>query len=283
MSASPLSYPDRWLRIIAIPSLALFVQLIGLDWETIKDYVGRDYFYINFLFNTFNAFVMWHIARAVIIYMDRKMPYEKGFSKRVLVQIFSSILLSVSIGELLTFIYIKIIFRSTYWDNHWNTDIPVAILLIVLLNLVYIGFYLFQRPSVEVTASQNDYPSPEIAKTEIPIEVKPLAMISRNKTVLVALEEVVLIASQDRLSFAYLKDGQKLLVEKTIKQLVEELPEADFFQANRAQIIQRQFVASHQKTSTRKLLISLNNLTHYEGEITVSKARSPLFLSWLSA
>ncbi|MEL7533684.1 MAG: LytTR family DNA-binding domain-containing protein, partial [Bacteroidota bacterium] len=159
------------------------------------------------------------------------------------------------------------------------TDLPVSILLIILLNLVYIGFYLFQRPSLGITAAQNDSPPPATPDKNKP---QPLAMISRNKTVLIPLTEIILIASKDRLSFGYLKDGQKLLIEKTIKQLAAELPEADFFLANRAQIIQRQYIASHQKTSTRKLLISLHDLDQYEEEISVSKARTPLFLNWLS-
>ncbi|MFK7921380.1 MAG: LytTR family transcriptional regulator DNA-binding domain-containing protein [Bacteroidia bacterium] len=275
--SEPLNYPDFWLRIIAIPSIAMFSQHIGLNWEEIADYVKHDSYSQNTVYNISVTFLLWQLCRHLIIYLDQRLPYETGFAKRLAIQLGLSLLITVVLGEILDFLYIKVLFQADYGATHWHTDLPVKMLFTVLVNLIYVGFYLTRKQpevSVLVPAKNAHLASPE---------EKPISMISRNKTVLIQQSEIVLFASQERLTFAFLKDGRKLLVEKTIKQLREELIESIFFQANRGQIIQRQYIAGYQKSPTRKLLISLHYLEDFREEISVSKAGSPAFLAWLSA
>ncbi|MEL6843620.1 MAG: LytTR family transcriptional regulator DNA-binding domain-containing protein, partial [Bacteroidota bacterium] len=228
MSAVPLSYPDRWLRLIAVPLIAMFMQHVGLSFEEMRDYVLKPYWWNNASFNISSSFILWELCRWWIRFLDRRFPYEAGFAKRLALQIGVSVPVVVLASELLTFIYVRLMFDSTYWDSHWHTDIPFIALFVVLINFIYIGLYLQVRIPKE--KAQALAPSPKVESSPSPPTEERIAMKSRKETLLVELKEIVLISSEDKLSFAYLSDGRKLLIEQSLKQLAEDLPEDRFFQ-----------------------------------------------------
>lgn len=93
---------------------------------------------------------------------------------------------------------------------------------------------------------------------------------ARGRILLLDLDEIYQIASEDRLVFAHTKDD-KYLLNFAIKDLEHRLPAARFFRAHRSSIVNLGHVREIVPWFHGKLLLKLDNGT----EATVSEDRAP--------
>lgn len=93
---------------------------------------------------------------------------------------------------------------------------------------------------------------------------------SKEGIVLLALEDVYQIASEDRLVFAHTRDA-RYLVSFSIKDLEERLPASKFFRGHRSSIVNLDHVREVVPWFHGKLLLKLDN----GAEVVVSEDRAP--------
>lgn len=101
-----------------------------------------------------------------------------------------------------------------------------------------------------------------------------------NQLVDINAREIAFFSIEDRLVLLYTFDGRKLPVDDSLDQLESELDSSTFFRANRKCIINHKAIEKIKSYSNSKLLIETKP-AYPEGELIISKEKSPVFKSWL--
>jgi len=96
----------------------------------------------------------------------------------------------------------------------------------------------------------------------------------------IPLEEAAYFFTDQKVSFLVTKEGRKYLVNKTLKELEEELDPKKFYRANRKYIIHISSIKSYRSTEKVKILVELT--LPVPEEILVSQESAIDFRKWIS-
>ena len=95
------------------------------------------------------------------------------------------------------------------------------------------------------------------------------------------LKDVVLIYTENKLTFVLDKDGRKYICEKNLADLLTLLDRERFFRANRQYILNMEYIRSYRPYGKSKLQVevSISDAKHF---IIVSQETAPHFRTWIS-
>ena len=130
----PIQYRDTLIQCIAIPLIVLISHYLTYDGS---DSVG--WFIYEMITDGIKVFLVWITIRAVIYFLDRRLPWSGNALRRLGVQL----LLTTVCGMLMLTVTVLIdysLFRP-YPMNHYSFDLVVALLFILLVNAIYIILY----------------------------------------------------------------------------------------------------------------------------------------------
>jgi len=96
----------------------------------------------------------------------------------------------------------------------------------------------------------------------------------------ILLEDVACFFTEQKISFLVTKEGKKFLVDKTLKDLEEELDPHRFYRANRKYIINIDYVRSYKAYDKIKIQVELS--IPLSEEIIVSQESAVDFRKWIS-
>ncbi|MCB0644384.1 MAG: LytTR family transcriptional regulator [Phaeodactylibacter sp.] len=264
-------YKDKWMLLIGIPLISLLMQHVGLSWETTKAWVKEAAYWSTLAYNLLGVTLILFCNKALILWLDRRLPYQPRLKRRISLQLILSLLLTLTIGELHSYLYIYAWNDGATWESQYTTDLPFAVLITILLNLIYIGFYLqYSSRSKPAVPPEGEAPT-------------TLEVSLGNKKLLLRRQDIALFAHQDKLTQVYTFDGKRYLSGLSLKQVGEQLGPPHFFQANRQVILNRKAVQGFQKLPSRKLEIILQPDGLFAAPIQVSKEKATRFQEWLSA
>ncbi|MBD1398162.1 response regulator transcription factor [Pontibacter sp. JH31] len=105
-----------------------------------------------------------------------------------------------------------------------------------------------------------------------------ILVYQRDKIIPLAVSDVAVCYVDNQITKVICFDQRTFVVNHTMDEL-ERLLGAQFFRANRQQIINRKAVKEASQFFGRKLHIALN--IPFQEDVIVSKAKSPVFLNWL--
>jgi two-component system, LytTR family, response regulator len=96
------------------------------------------------------------------------------------------------------------------------------------------------------------------------------------------LKDVVLIYTENKLTYVVDREGRKYISEKNLADLTSLLDKERFFRANRQYIVNMEFIKSYRTFGKSKLQVdvALNENRH---SIIISQENAPHFRSWISA
>lgn len=90
-------------------------------------------------------------------------------------------------------------------------------------------------------------------------KISSLPVKKKDRIILVDLEDIAYLKAEDKYVLVVLQNGKTHLVNKTISQLEEELPEA-FFRAHRSYIVNKEFVFEIEKHFKGNLILKLKDV-----------------------
>ena len=116
-------------------------------------------------------------------------------------------------------------------------------------------------------------------------------LASRKKTRLIVqkgveyvplfLKDVVLIYTENKLTYVLDREGRKYICEKNLGDLVVLLDKDRFFRANRQYIVNMEYIRSYRSYGKSKLQVEVS-LADTKHSIIVSQETAPHFRSWIS-
>jgi len=95
------------------------------------------------------------------------------------------------------------------------------------------------------------------------------------------LKDVVLIYTENKLTFVLDRHGRKYISEKNLADLTSSLDKERFFRANRQYILNMEFIKSYRTFGKSKLQVEVTlNDNHHS--IVISQENAPHFRNWIS-
>jgi len=261
-------YNDVLLFLILIPLINtinyhLTYSHIRWDWYT----------YTTYLIDTAEGYIAWLLIRMIILWFDKKLPFQKGFSKRIFLQIVFTNLVAQGF-----------IILSTEGVNALFNDKPIPLkfytynlfiffIWILVINGIYTAMYFHHHWNIVQQLRQKD----RLLRSE-GFEVHLGHAIRK-----IPFEEILLIYVDEGVTNLKTNDYQTFILDRSLNKLMPGLPEENFFRLNRRYIAHRNAILGYLKGVNGKLLIRLSDKLMQPESITVSRISAPGFKTWFRA
>jgi len=230
-------YPTLYFRIACCLFAAHIIVSFG-EKENILELIQLIYYYNALGASFVIAFVISEFVWLLNSYLDKYLSWREP-AKRLLLQFLVGVLLSVCIAIALGAIYFKINHLTIFSAGYFTYDFTVILCFIALVNGYYILANLY---GIKILNRQK-----KISNTLQPVVVSPI----RN-------DEPVILYSDDKICWALLADGQKILWTKTLKASMAHFLSDDYFQINRSEIVNRACIRSYLPGESRTLRLILH-------------------------
>jgi hypothetical protein len=206
------------------------------------------------------AVVFWlESFQKLVLYVNDKID-NLNFS--MLIASLALLLLSlIAYESYLTFVYQTTIVR---YQIFWYKELPVLFGSVFLINL----YYKYYRPLTEKSVNEE--------KTEN----HQLIVRQTKKDLPLAFDDIAYIEIQNSISIAYTYSNGKVVLEKGLNQLEEELNPAQFFRVNRQLILSLSCVEDYKRDVNQKLVAFYKTLNGDLSSVVISRYRSPHFKQW---
>ena len=255
-----------------------------------KPYIGLITFTITFLnflitYNLRNielVYAAYFGADLVITYLtvlfyafgirilDKKVPLEKDFIKRVMYQFTLHTISVVIINVLLNELFDNIFFGGGLLSlsfGYYTQDVPLAVVFILLFHSVYFAMYLMSEREKQQHSTN--------------LSNKRIKVLDGNTNILISLDKIHCIYSEYGGTFVITNDHNKYSTEKTLKDFEEVLPQ-NFYRANRQMIISLFAIDSYQSSTYGKIEVMLKPMKPLQVSETIfiSRDKASSFRSW---
>jgi ABC-type multidrug transport system fused ATPase/permease subunit len=281
-----MHYPDKWLRLIGIPFLAIFIRHIG-DPTPLYDLLQKADYYYDLLAGLIITAIVWETNRYIIRYFDRRYSWINDTFQRFALQALTNLGLTTLILVATIMLYNYVIMqRGPAYNIHYLfvIDVPLGLVFITLINLIYttmniVHTYEAQLRDVrEQLARARQHPGGEAEPERV--NKKNLVVSKGSAMVPLPIEEIAYIYKVNDYSFVKTFDNQEYLADDTLDQLNQMLSESDFYRVNRQMIASIESIKQVQNKEQGGFFLLLS--PPFAGEVTVSKKKAAEFRAWMA-
>ncbi len=261
-------YRDVLLGLILIPLINsinyhLTYSHIRWDWYTRTTY----------LIDTAQGYISWWLLREIVLWLDRKMPYQKAFARRIAVQLILTNLVVQGFIILATEGINALFGDKPLPSNFYTYNLFIFFIWILVINGIYISMYLHHQWTLTQQLRQKDR-----SLRSQGFEVQLGHTIRK-----VPFEEMLLIFVDEGVTNLRTSDNKSFILDRSLNKLVPGLPEEDFFRLNRRFIAHRNAIRGYRKGANGKLQVRLADDLMVHETITVSRLSAPGFKTWFRA
>lgn len=253
-----------WIIIFSITSLNF---LITYNFQNLS--INYIYFYLVDLLTTYLIYKFYALG---IHFLNKKVPLEQDFIKRVTYQLtlhtLSVIVFSILLNEFFDYLFFNSE-RLSLSLNFYTKDTLVALVFIYFFHILYFAlFLLFNKQNVESLNLKLD------AKIKV---------ANGDKFKALSLYNVIYVYSEFGITYVIDSDFIKYTSSLTLKEFESMLDES-FFRANRKIIISRNIIDSYKSSTNGKVEIILKENTTQEflHPIIISRDKASSFRLWLN-
>lgn len=263
---SPNPYhPDIAVFLIAIPFISAFnfyLTYPNLDFTW--------YYLMRFGIDTAQGYLAWWVVRALIIYMDKVLPYGHRALTRIVVQVVFTTAVGLFIIAATTELLSWAVTGEPAISKFYFFDLFIISIWFYVINGFYIGVHYFNNLRLREKEMEN--------------KKQTLAsgfMVKLGKQNLkLEYSDILGFFVEAQYVTACTRDGRKFIVEQSLDKLEETLPHDLFFRTNRQYIIHRQLIKGFKRSDHGKLIAMLEESPVFPAEIAISRLKAPAFKSW---
>lgn len=209
----------------------------------------------------------------VIVWLDKKMPYEQKMSKRIFVQIFLTNL--VIQGYL---IFITELVNALFGDGplpikFYTYNLFIFFIWVLVINGIYIGYYFHSQWHTVRTLRESDR---NLRSTGFEVAMG-------NTTHNINFKDIMGFYIDDKTSYLITKEQRRFIIDSSLNKIAPKLPEELFFRLNRKYIVHRDWIKGYKKEINGKLIVDFKKDFPFEGNQIISRTTAPEFKRWFSA
>ncbi|QMU29618.1 LytR/AlgR family response regulator transcription factor [Adhaeribacter radiodurans] len=268
-------YPDILLFLILIPFISainyyLTYSRIQLNW----------FLALTFTIDTVQGYFAWLGVRYFILYLDKKLPYQKGALRRIIWQQVGVLFIGLLIISLLTEWVSWLAKGEPAPLDFYTLDLFIIGIWFFVVNGVYVGLhYYHQWQKAESRQQQENYP-PENHSDETSSKIRGLVVRTGKQDIRLSYEELAGFYVDDVYVVACHFGGKKYYLDQSLDKIEKSLPAGVFFRMNRKFILHQQMVSGFKRAENGKLLVLLQTHECFPSEVPVSRTKAPAFKSW---
>ncbi len=256
---------DKWLFLFAYPVFAFLAVHLGNDNGFLK-LLGMPSYYTDILFALICVYGSGLFIKKIAFTINNKIGWNQNLMKALRFQFVFGLLAPALIVVLAEIMYLQIIGIELGESSIFYLEFPLAILLLILINGVYL--FMYSQTTYLIALNQKHR-----------LERKNLIVREGNSAIKVPIQEIAYFIKRSNFIFLVTKNGNDYVYDHPFKSILEKLPSEVFFQLNRQIISSRSSIVKSTKTDTRRLKVELSPGT--DSEIYVAKANATKFLKWL--
>jgi hypothetical protein len=257
--------PDIALFLVIIP----FISAINY-YLTYTNIHLNGFLVLTFSIDTAQGYLAWWAVRSLILFLDKKWPYEKGPLKRIIFQIISTTFMGLAIISVLTELVSWLAKGKPAPLSFYAIDLFIIGIWFFVMNGIYIGLHYY-----------NEWQRSEEKRREESLLKSGGIMVKQGKTdILLRFEELAGLFMEDDYVAATTLTGQKFFLGESLDKMEKKLPTLFFFRLNRQFIVHRQLVTGFRRTGNGKILVLLNKNQNIPAEIPVSRTKAVAFKPW---
>jgi len=258
-------HPDVALFLILIPFISAFNYY--LTYSSIQ---LNAFLLLTFTIDTVQGYCAWWAVRSFLFYLDKKWPYEKGLVKRIVFQLFSTLVIGLFIISILTELVSLIAKGKPAPLQFYTIDLFIISIWFFVINGIYLGLHFYHLYKVSEEARQR----------ENQIRSEGLFVKQGKQDIRLSFEELEGFYVDEDYAVASQLGGKKYYLNQSLDKIEETLPVASFYRLNRQYIVHRQIISGFKRSDNGKILVMLQNTTNLPAEIPVSRLKAPAFKGW---
>lgn len=258
-------YNDILLGAVLIPVINtinyhLTYGHIRWDWYTAATYS----------IDTVSGYISWWIIRKIVIWLDRTMPYENGFVRRIAAQIGLTNLavLAFTIGATEGV-------NALYWDkplpqSFYTYNLFIFFIWILVINGIYTGLYFYdqwQRAHHLREKDQRLRQAGYQVRQGRQVRTLPFASIGVFHT-------------EEGQTYLTTLEGRRYALDLPLNKIETLLPAEAFFRVNRQYILNRGVISGYSREANGKLQLELNRDLRLVDKLIISRLTAPSFKAW---
>lgn len=281
-----IHYPDRNLRLIAIPLWGFLYRNIG-EVSTFGRLLKDPQYYLDLGVSTLVTFLIWELNRFFIIRCDRRYSWIEQTLPRALVQGFTCFGISGLMVLMISFLYnTYLVERHPLFniDIVFMTDVPMAWMFLLVMHLIYTGMWLREyhfKIVAQLEEKITDKLQEQEGETALPINrtLRSLLVNQGKAQVPLNLSDMAYVSVAGDWCVIRNLAGQSFTIDQSLEELEELLPKTEFFRLNRQIIAHRQAIRKVESDGAGRLLLQLHPV--FSEEVSVSRKKAGTFKEWM--
>jgi hypothetical protein len=258
-------HPDVVLFLALIPFISAFNYY--LTYSNIK---FNGFLLLTFTIDTVQGYLAWWAVRSIIIYLDKKWPYETGGYKRIISQLVMTTFVGLFIITVLTELVSWIAKGKPAAINFYSIDLFIISIWFFVINGIYVGLHFYNLWQK----------SEEARKEEARLKSDGFLAKQGKQELRLPFEEIAGFLVDGEYPAVTLLSGKKYYIDKSLDKVENELPSSYFFRLNRQVILHRQLISGFKRIENGKIVVLTKNKETFPAEIQVSRTKAPAFKTW---
>jgi hypothetical protein len=271
LEKSSVEYHDTRFFLVFIP----LVNALNY-YLTYTDIKFNAHTGLTFAIDTLQGFGAWWIMRIIILYLDKRLPYQPDPLKRITVQI-----IATSLAGLGFIIFTTEILNSALRDkpvpkSFYLFDIFIFLIWFFVINGIYIGLHYFNlwqnAEKLRILERTNN----QQKKTR----QEGLLVRQGKQNLIIPVAELAAVYVEGEYAMLLTTSFKKHLHDLSLEKIEKQLPEELFFRINRQVILHRQFIAGFERSENGKLSVLVSNAEILPSPVLVSRTKAAAFKNW---
>lgn len=264
---------DKWILLIIYPLIGVSFVHIGND-NTLKELLQIPTYYTDIMLSLALIYIVGFYIRWISGRFENRFDWISQFKYRIINQLIWGIVIPAAFIVFAEILYLIQLNIKLSESSIFYLELPVAIVILVLINLTYILLYYRKYSLTLKTQLSEQEKSSEFAKD------KYLIARQGNQNIQVPYDSIAYFILKNKLTFLVTTESQHLLFDKSMKEVLEMLPRHQFYRLNRQLIAKRTSIIKCSPTKTRRLNIQL--IPTPVEDVFLPKANVPQFMRWFS-
>lgn len=258
-------YPDVLIFLILIPFISAFNYYL-----TYSNIQFKWFLVLTFSIDTAQGYAAWWVVRSYIIYLDKKLPFNSGAIRRVVIQLVGTVLIGLTVISLLTEMVSWIARGKAAPLDFYTIDLFIISIWFLVINGIYIGLHFYNQSQwlEAVRREENRIKSDGLVVRQGKQDLK----INISDIVGLYVDGVSVVASD--------KNSRKYYLDISLDKVEQKLPSAQFFRLNRQYIVHRQMVLGFRRAENKKIRVLLHPHDLIPAEVMVSRTKAAAFKAW---
>jgi DNA-binding LytR/AlgR family response regulator len=260
-----VKYRDTIFFLILIP----FINALNY-YLTYSNIHFNSHTLITFIIDTLEGYAAWWGLRSVVIYLDKKMPYEVNPLKRILVQLVFTSAVGLLIIIILTELVNSIAKNSPVPSGFFQYDIFIFLIWFFVLNGIYVGlhYYLSMKETERLRLEEKK------------IRTEGFTVKDGRQNFITSFDTIIGFFVDGDYTALVTVERKKYLLDRSLDKVGQSLPAELFFRLNRQYIVHRSAVKGFVKAENGKLNVQISASSYFPEQVQVSRTRAPEFKNW---